>query len=245
MTLVIIPARMAATRLPDKPLKDIHGKPMIVHVLNRAIEADLGPVIVATDHPDIAAAVTNAGGTAILTRADHPSGTDRIAEALAIADPHRTHQIIVNFQGDLPTIARHVLRQTAALLDDPAVDIGTPVALITNDAEPSAPSVVKMIGTQTASTRFRAFYFTRAQAPWGPGPLYHHIGLYVWRRAALERFIRLPPSPLELREKLEQLRALEAGLRIDAALVDDVPLGVDTPEDLERARLLLKKAVLF
>jgi 3-deoxy-manno-octulosonate cytidylyltransferase (CMP-KDO synthetase) len=239
MPLVLIPARLAATRLPGKPLLPIHGEPMIVHVWRRALEADLGPVVVATDHAGIADAITAAGGTAVLTRADHPSGTDRIAEALGRADPERRHQVIVNFQGDLPTIAPHVLRETAALLEDPEVAIGTPVAMITDPAEAAAPSVVKMVGSPIAPRRFRALYFTRACAPWGEGALYHHIGLYVWRRAALERFVSLPPSPLELREKLEQLRAIEAGMRIDAAVVDDVPLGVDTPADLERARALL------
>ena len=237
--LVLIPARMAATRLPGKPLADIGGVPMIVHVWRRAMEAELGPVIVATDHARIAAVVRAAGGTAVLTAAHHPSGSDRIAEALAGADPDRRHDVVVNFQGDLPTTAPHVLRHTAQLLDDPAVDIGTAVARIARTEEEDAPSVVKMVGTACGPARFRAMYFTRARAPWGGGPLYHHIGLYVWRRAALERFVALPPSPLELREKLEQLRALEAGMRIDAALVDDVPLGVDTPADLQRARVLL------
>jgi 3-deoxy-manno-octulosonate cytidylyltransferase (CMP-KDO synthetase) len=239
MTLVLIPARLAATRLPNKPLLDIGGVPMIVHVWRRAIEADLGRVLVATDHADIAAAIARAGGEAVLTRADHPSGTDRIAEALAGIDAGRHHDVIVNFQGDLPTVAPHVLRQTAALLDDPAVDIGTPVAPIHNLADAQKTAIVKMVGTETARGRFRALYFTRAAAPWGEGPLYHHIGLYVWRRAALERFVSLPPSQLERREKLEQLRALEAGMRIDAVEVDDVPLGVDTQEDLDAARRIL------
>ncbi len=239
MPLVLIPARLAASRLPGKPLLDIHGQPMIVHVWRRAMEADLGPVIVATDSPDIADAVRRAGGEAVMTRADHASGTDRIAEALLTADPHGLHDIIVNFQGDLPTVAPHVVQQTARVLDDSSVDIGTPVARITAAHEAQAPSVVKMVGTPTGPDRFRALYFTRAQAPWGEGPLYHHIGLYVWRRAALERFVRLPSSVLELREKLEQLRALEAGMRIEAVCVADVPLGVDTQADLERARVLL------
>ena len=240
MPIILIPARLGATRLPNKPLLDIHGEPMIVHVWRRAMEAELGPVLVATDHPDIAAAITRAGGTAVITRADHASGTDRIAEALDATDPARTHDIIVNFQGDLPTVAPHVVQQTAMLLRDPSVDIGTAVALIADAKEAAASSVVKMVGTRLSEARFRALYFTRTQAPWGEGPLYHHIGLYVWRRAALERFVQLPLSPLEQREKLEQLRALEAGMRIDAALVQDVPLGVDTHQDLERARSLLK-----
>lgn len=238
MTLVLIPARLAATRLPDKPMLDIHGAPMIVHVWRRAMEAALGPVVVATDHDAIAAAVRQAGGRAVMTRGDHPSGTDRIAEALALVDPQGEHAVVVNVQGDLPTVAPRVVRATAALLETEGVDIGTAVAPM--DAhEAAAASVVKMVGTETQPGRFRALYFTRAPAPWGDGPLYHHIGLYAWRRAALERFVRLPPSVLELRERLEQLRALEAGMRVDAALVDDVPLGVDTAADLERARAML------
>ena len=200
------------------------------------MEADLGPVHVATDHPDIAAAITNVGGHAILTRADHPSGTDRIAEALAAIDPGRRYETIVNFQGDLPTVDPGILRRTAALLHNPATDIATPVVQFTDDADAAKPHIVKMVGAEIAPGQFRALYFTRAAAPWGLGPYYHHIGLYVWRRDALERFVRLPPSPLEIREKLEQLRALEAGMRIDAVTVDDVPLGVDTEEDLAQAR---------
>ena len=236
--LVLIPARMAASRLPGKPLADIGGEPMIVHVWRRAMEADLGEVAVATDHPDIAAAVTAVGGRAVMTRADHPSGTDRIAEALAFLDPDRRHGLVVNIQGDLPTLAPHVTRETTALLADPEVMLATAVALAT-EAEAEAPSVVKMVGSPLGPRRFRALYFTRARAPGGEGPLYHHIGLYAWRRAALERFVALPPSWLERREKLEQLRALEAGMRIDAALVDTVPLGVDTPGDLDVARRAL------
>jgi 3-deoxy-manno-octulosonate cytidylyltransferase (CMP-KDO synthetase) len=239
--IVLIPSRLASTRLPEKPLADIHGEPMIVHVWRRALEADLGPVIVATDHPRIAAAIREAGGTAVMTRADHASGTDRIAEALGLVDPELNHDVIVNFQGDLPTIAPHVCRMTAELLIDTEVAIGTPVAQIVLPEEADQPSVVKMVGAQTAAARFRALYFTRARAPWGEGPLYHHIGLYAWRRDALESFVRLAPSPLEQREKLEQLRALEAGMRIDAVLVEDVPLGVDTPADLDKARRFLSR----
>ncbi len=245
MTLVVIPARLAASRLPGKPLADIHGEPMIVHVWRRAVACALGPVVVAADDAGIIAAIEAVGGVAAPTRADHASGTDRVAEALRRVDPDRRHQIVVNFQGDLPTIAPTVARSALRLLDDPAVDIGTAVALITRPEEGHAPSVVKMVGTALGQARFRALYFTRARAPWGEGPLYHHIGLYVWRRDALERFVALPPSPLELRERLEQLRALEASMRIDAALVEDVPLGVDTPADLERARLVLGKQGLL
>ncbi|MGI4958864.1 MAG: 3-deoxy-manno-octulosonate cytidylyltransferase [Janthinobacterium lividum] len=242
--IIVIPARLGSTRLPNKPLALIGGEAMIVHVWRRAMETDLGPVIVAVDHPSTAEAIAAAGGRAILTRPDHPSGTDRIAEALSLADPDRLHDVVINLQGDLPTVAPHVSRVTAALLDHPEVMLATPVALITDPHEQAAPSVVKMVGTPIGPDRFRALYFTRAQAPWGDGPLYHHIGLYAWRRAAFERFVSLPPSVLELREKLEQLRALEAGMRIDAVLVDDVPLGVDTPADLARARSILDRSGL-
>jgi 3-deoxy-manno-octulosonate cytidylyltransferase (CMP-KDO synthetase) len=237
--IVLIPSRLHATRLPEKPLADIHGEPMILHVWRRALEADLGPVVVATDHARIATVIRDAGGQAVMTRGDHASGTDRIAEALALVDPELRHDVIVNFQGDLPTVAPHVCRMTAALLWDSEVAIGTPVARIELPAEAEQPSVVKMVGAETAAGRFRALYFSRARAPWGDGPLYHHKGLYAWRRDALESFVRLPPSPLERREKLEQLRALEAGMRIDAVLVEDVPLGVDTEADLAKARVLL------
>jgi 3-deoxy-manno-octulosonate cytidylyltransferase (CMP-KDO synthetase) len=211
-----------------------------VHVWRRAIEADLGPVIVATDTQDIAEAIESVGGRAVLTRIDHASGTDRIAEALTLVDPDRDYDTIINLQGDLPTVAPHVPRQTMALLDDPDVDIGTPVALITTMAEADEPSIVKMVGSPIGPGRFRALYFTRAKAPWGEGQFYHHIGLYAWRRSAFSRLITLPPSSLELREKLEQLRALEAGMRIDAVVVEDVPLGIDTYQDLEKARRMMQ-----
>jgi 3-deoxy-manno-octulosonate cytidylyltransferase (CMP-KDO synthetase) len=236
--LVLIPARLAATRLPNKPLADIHGEPMIVHVWRRATEAGVGPVVVATDSEEIADAVRKVGGQAAMTRADHPSGSDRIFEALQAIDPDRDFDVVVNLQGDLPTLDPAVVRASLAPLEDPEVDIATLVAEIVREEEKTAPSVVKMVGAEVAPGRFRCLYFTRATAPAGPGPLYHHIGLYAYRRQALERFVALPPSPLETREKLEQLRALEAGMRIDAVLVDAVPLGVDTAEDLDRARLL-------
>lgn len=239
--IVVVPARLHATRLPRKPLALIAGEPMIVHVWRRAMETGLGPVLVAVDDEAIGEAVTRAGGRAVLTSPHHPSGTDRIAEALASIDPGALHDVVINFQGDLPTVAPHVSRQTASLLDDPDVALATPVALITDPREAEATSVVKMVGSPLGGGRFRALYFTRAQAPWGDGPLYHHIGLYAWRRAAFQRFVSLPPSTLERRERLEQLRALEAGMRVDAVLVDDVPLGVDTPDDLVRARLLLER----
>lgn len=237
--LVLIPARMQATRLPRKPLADIHGLPMIVHVLRRAQAADLGEVVVATDSAEIAAAVRDHGGRAQMTAAHHASGSDRIAEAIEALDPEGLQQVVINVQGDLPTIAPAAIRAVLDLMQEPEVALGTLVAPITNNEERDAASVVKMVGSETAPGRFRCLYFTRATAPWGEGPLWHHIGLYAWRRDALRRFVALPPSPLELREKLEQLRALEAGMRVDAQVVNDLPLGVDTPADLARARQLL------
>ena len=238
-TLILIPARMAATRLPGKALADIAGQPMIVHVLRRAEAAKLGPVVVATDAEAIAAAVEKAGGRAIMTRADHLSGSDRIFEALNAADPERRADIIINVQGDLPTLEPRDIAAAVALLEDPNVDIGTIAAEITNEEDRGNPNIVKVVGSQIAPGRLRALYFTRSAAPSGDGPLYHHIGLYAYRRDALARFVQLLPSPLEQREKLEQLRALENGMRIDVAIVDSVPLGVDTPNDLEAARKIL------
>jgi 3-deoxy-manno-octulosonate cytidylyltransferase (CMP-KDO synthetase) len=226
-TLVLIPSRLAATRLPGKPLLDIAGLPMIVRVA------------VATDTAEIAAAVTSHGGEAVMTRADHPSGSDRIFEALGKLDPEGRIDSVINLQGDLPTIPPQDIRAAAALLENSAVDIGTLAAEIRRDDEHTTPSVVKLVGSPLGDHRLRALYFTRATAPYGDGPRYHHIGLYAYRRAALQRFVELPPSVLETREKLEQLRALEAGMRIDAAIVNSVPLGVDTFDDLETARHLL------
>ena len=237
--LVLIPARLAAARLPNKPLADIGGEPMIVHVWRRAVEAGIGPVAVATDARDIAEAVIRAGGQAIMTRADHASGSDRIFEALEKLDPEGWHDVVVNVQGDLPTIDPGAIAASVSPLSDPVVDIATLVAVIEREEEKTNPSVVKMVGSPLSPGRFRALYFTRATAPYGDGPLYHHIGLYAYRRKALSRFVSLRPSPLEMREKLEQLRALEAGMRIDAIVVNDVPLGVDTPHDLERAREII------
>ena len=237
--IVVIPARLAATRLPDKPLADLLGEPMIVHVWRRAVEAGIGPVVVATDAPGIAEAVTRAGGTAVLTRADHPSGSDRIFEAIERLDPDGRHDAVVNVQGDLPTIDPRAIAAAMLPLADPAVDIATLAALIQREDEKTDANVVKVVGSEVAPRRLRALYFTRATAPSGDGPLYHHIGLYAYRRRALARFVGLPPSPLERRERLEQLRAVEAGLRIDVTIVDDVPLGVDTPHDLARAREIL------
>ncbi|MBV5265484.1 3-deoxy-manno-octulosonate cytidylyltransferase [Pinisolibacter aquiterrae] len=237
--LVLIPARLAATRLPGKPLADVCGVPMIVQVWRRACEADIGPVAVATDDATIFAAVKDHGGEAVMTRADHPSGSDRIFEALGRLDAQGRHDAIVNVQGDLPTIDPAAIRAAVRPLADPAVDVATLAAEIVREEERTNPNVVKVVGSPIGDTRLRALYFTRATAPWGEGPLFHHIGLYAYRRAALERFVGLPPSPLERREKLEQLRALEAGMRIDVEIVATVPLGVDTPDDLERARAIL------
>ncbi|MFK8253790.1 3-deoxy-manno-octulosonate cytidylyltransferase [Ancylobacter terrae] len=238
-TLVLIPARMASTRLPGKPLADVGGRPMIVEVARRSVAAAIGRVVVATDDARVHDAVRAAGYEAVMTRADHASGSDRIFEALERLDPAGAVARIVNVQGDLPTIDPALIRAAVALLDDPAVDIGTLAAEIVNAEERTNPNVVKAVGSPIAPARQRALYFTRATAPSGEGPHYHHIGLYAYRRAALERFVALPPSPLETRERLEQLRALEAGMRIDVAIVDTVPLGVDTPADLVRARALL------
>ncbi len=238
--LVLIPARLAATRLPRKPLAEIAGEAMIVHVWRRAVEAGIGPVVVATDTPEIARVVEAAGGLAVMTRADHPSGSDRLAEALEAVDPEGRHDVVVNVQGDLPTIDPAIIGAAVGPLADRAVDIVTLCAAITDAGEAENPNVVKLVGHGVGPRRLRALYFTRARAPWGAGPLWHHIGLYAYRRTALLRFVGLPPGELENREKLEQLRALEAGMRIDAVVVDDLPLGVDTPADLERARALLR-----
>jgi 3-deoxy-manno-octulosonate cytidylyltransferase (CMP-KDO synthetase) len=237
--LILIPARMGASRLPGKPLAEIAGEPMIVHVWRRAQEAGIGRVAVATDSEAIAACVAKAGGQAVMTRPDHASGSDRIFEALRTVDPACRAEIIVNLQGDLPTLAPADIAAVLPPLADSVVDIATLAAEIADAGERSDPNVVKVVGSPVGPGRLRALYFTRAQAPSGDGPLFHHIGLYAYRRAALARFVSLPPSPLELREKLEQLRALEAGMRIDVTIVASVPLGVDTPADLAQARELL------
>lgn len=239
-SLIIIPARMQATRLPGKPLADIHGVPMIVHVWRRAVDSASGDVVVATDSIDIADAVRAAGGDAVMTRADHASGSDRVWEAVIAKDPSGAADIIVNLQGDLPTLDPKLVSACVAPLIDGPADIATLASEIQEPDERTNPNVVKAVGTPIGPSRLRALYFTRATAPSGDGPLYHHIGIYAYRRASLERFVSLRPSPLEVREKLEQLRALEAGMRIDVAVVDTVPLGVDTPADLERARQVLR-----
>jgi len=230
---------MHATRLPGKPLADIRGRPMIVRVWQRAVAANTGHVIVATDSEEIVKVVTAAGGEAVMTRADHASGSDRVHEAVTKVDPAHDASIIVNLQGDLPTLDPQLVGQCVAPLATAETAIATLAAIISEAEERTNPNVVKVVGTPIAENRLRALYFTRATAPSGDGPLYHHIGIYAYRRDSLERFVSLPPSPLEKREKLEQLRALEAQMRIDVTVVDTVPLGVDTPADLERARRLI------
>jgi 3-deoxy-manno-octulosonate cytidylyltransferase (CMP-KDO synthetase) len=239
--LIVIPARMAASRLPGKPLADIAGEPMIVHVWRRALAAELGPVLVATDSDEIVAAVRAAGGEARLSSRPHENGSSRVEEALTSHDPRGRVEVVVNLQGDLPTIAPQSIRACLDPLADEAVDIATLATEITREEERDNPNVVKIAGSPVGPTRLRALYFSRSRIPSGPGPHFHHIGIYAYKRVALQRYVRLPPSPLERQERLEQLRALEAGMRIDAALVDAVPLGVDTPADLERARALLAR----
>ena len=237
--LVLIPARMASTRLPGKPLADICGLPMIVQVALRAKEAEIGRVVVAVDDQLVYDVVAEAGFEVVMTSKDHQSGSDRIYEALGKVDPEAHAKVIVNVQGDLPTIEPETVRAALRPLEDPNVDIATLTIAIDNEADKTAPHVVKVVGAPLSESRLKALYFTRATAPYGEGPLYHHIGLYAYRRSALERFVTLGPSVLEKRESLEQLRALEAGMRIDVELVDTVPLGVDTPADLEKARRIL------
>jgi 3-deoxy-manno-octulosonate cytidylyltransferase (CMP-KDO synthetase) len=250
--VIIIPARLKATRLPDKPLADICGKPMIVHVMERAQESRIGRVFVACDDETIKTAVVKAGGVAIMTDLNHASGSDRIYEALQKIDPKAEHDIVVNVQGDVPTIEPGVIRSVLAPLYDKHTDIATLACKIKDEKERTDPSVVKavltfhsMAGGEHSSPSDKkslgtALYFTRATAPYGDGELYHHIGIYAYRRSALEKFVKLPTSPLEQRERLEQLRALEAGMKIGVAIVDTIPLGVDTQEHLARAKEMLK-----
>lgn len=231
---------MASTRLPGKPLADLGGRPMILHVLDRAREAAIGPAAVAAGEAEIVDAIQADGGTAVLVTDDVPSGTDRIHIALQALDPAGRHDAVVNLQGDLPTLPPALLRTLLAALEGSDADIATLVAPITSDAEAAASQVVKCAcAFASGASVAPALYFSRLPIPWGDGPRYHHIGVYAYRRAALARFVALPASPLESREKLEQLRALEAGMRMVAALVDHAPFGVDTPEDLERARAAL------
>jgi 3-deoxy-manno-octulosonate cytidylyltransferase (CMP-KDO synthetase) len=231
---------MASTRLPGKPLADIAGWPMVVHVMRRAEEAGIGPVAVACAEPEIARAVEAAGGTAVMTEPGLPSGSDRVYAALLALDPAGRHDVVVNLQGDFPTTDPASLRAVTGPLADAAIDIATLVAPVADAAEAANPSFVKAAcvfgeGQSVA----QALYFSRAAVPAGEGPLWHHIGIYAYRRAALARFVALPESLLERRERLEQLRALEAGMRIACTRVDHGPFGVDTPADLARARALL------
>ena len=235
--IVLIPARLAARRLPDKPLADIGGESMITRVWRRAREADVGPVAVAAGDPAIVEAVTAAGGRAVLTDPALPSGSDRILAALAALDPDGRHDVVINLQGDMPFVAPEVLRACAGLLAArPDCDIATVVAPEASPADRSNPDVVKAILALAPDGRKgRALYFTRSTL-WGEGPVWRHVGIYGYRRAALARFNAAPPSPLERRENLEQLRALELGLTLWAAVVDAAPISVDTPADLEAAR---------
>ena len=238
--ILLIPARMASTRLPGKPLADIAGQPMIVRVWRQAVAAGLGPAVVAAGEEEIVAAMAKAGGQAVLTDPGLPSGSDRIFDALTKLDPDGAHDVVVNLQGDLPALDPLQIRAVVRALTDSGADIATLAAPIDNDGDRTNPAVVKAVVAWDAGERLgRALYFTRATAPTGDGALYHHVGIYAFRRAALARFVALPPSPLERREKLEQLRALEANMSIAVARVDRAPLSVDTPADLERARRLL------
>lgn len=238
-TAIIIPARMGSTRFPGKPLANIAGKPMIVHVVERALAADIGDVWVATCEQEIVDVVENAGGRAVMTDPELPSGSDRIYQALQkIA---QRYDYIINVQGDLPTLEPKVIQTTLSLLQQSKADIATLVAIISREEEKNNPNVVKAVvaGEPDIGHHGRALYFTRATAPYGEGKLYHHIGLYGYTQAALERFVSLQPSALERREKLEQLRALENGLHIEVGVVNSVPLGVDVPEDVGRAEKIL------
>jgi 3-deoxy-manno-octulosonate cytidylyltransferase (CMP-KDO synthetase) len=238
--IVVIPARMESTRLPGKPLADIAGLPMIVRVWYQAVRADVGPVLVAAADEVIVAAVKHAGGHAVLTEPDLPSGSDRVYAALKEFDPEERYDSVINLQGDLPALDPDAVRKVAAALADSGADITTLAAPIEDASDYDNPNVVKpVVAWDAAGQKGDALYFTRARAPWGAGALFHHVGIYAFTRAALARFVTLPPSALELREKLEQLRALEAGMRITVARIDAVPLSIDTPADLERARILL------
>ena len=242
--LIVIPSRLASTRLPSKPLADIHGTPMIVHCLRRAEAAGVAPVAVACGDRAIYDTVAAAGGQAVMTRSDHPSGSDRVFEAVQSLDPEGRYNVVINLQGDLPSLDPTVVAAVLEPLEEPAVDIATLVVEITEAAERANPDAPRAaVAFAPGSRRARALYFSRSAVPW-PGaedsePLYYHLGIYAFRRAALARFVSLPQTALEQRERLEQLRALEDGMRIDVRRVDTLPLGVDTPADLAKARDLL------
>lgn len=240
--IILVPARLASTRLPDKPLAEIAGEAMIVRVWRQAVASQVGPVVVAAAESEIAAAIGRAGGDAVLTDPALPSGSDRIFAALQAFDPGARHDVVVNLQGDLPALDPRYVREVADTLAAMGTDIATLAAQIDEPADCDNPNVVKpVVAWDKSGRRGRALYFTRSRAPHGEGPLFHHVGIYAYKREALTRFVALPPSPLERREKLEQLRALEAGMTIGIALVDKVPLSVDTQEDLERARAWFEK----
>jgi 3-deoxy-manno-octulosonate cytidylyltransferase (CMP-KDO synthetase) len=235
--VVIIPARMAATRLPGKPLADIGGVPMIVHVWRRAVSADVGPVIVAAGDAEIVSAIQSVGGTAVLTNPSLPSGTDRVFAAAERFDPAHAYDVVVNLQGDLPLLDPRCLRAVKETLEKSGADIATLAARIEDAVDFDNPNVVKpAVSWERDKPYGRALYFSRSRVPSGAGDLHHHIGIYAFRRAALARFVSLSPSALEKRENLEQLRALEDGMTIAVGIVDRPPLSVDTPEDLARAR---------
>jgi 3-deoxy-manno-octulosonate cytidylyltransferase (CMP-KDO synthetase) len=235
--IVLIPARMAATRLPGKPLADICGVPMIVRVLRQAQAAGVGPVAVAAGDSAIVAAVEAAGGRAVLTDPDLPSGSDRIVAALAELDPEGRHDVVINLQGDIPFVRPEAVGAVARLLaDQPACDISTVMVAEADPAERVNPDIPKVVAAMAPDGRSaRALYFTRSVL-YGDAPVWLHHGIYGFRREALERFTAAPPSPLERRERLEQLRALELGMSIWAAVIDEAPISVDNPADLERAR---------
>jgi 3-deoxy-manno-octulosonate cytidylyltransferase (CMP-KDO synthetase) len=238
--IIVIPARMESTRLPGKPLADIAGVPMIVRVWRQAMAADIGPVLVAAAEPAIARAIADAGGAAVLTPSALASGSDRIHAALLDFDAKGRFDAVINLQGDLPALDPEAVRRVAGALHESGADIATLAAPIETAEDRENPHVVKPVVAWNADgTRGRALYFTRARAPWGEGPLFHHVGIYAFTRAALTRFVGMAPSALERREKLEQLRALEAGMHIEVARIDEAPLSVDTPADLTRARKLL------
>jgi 3-deoxy-manno-octulosonate cytidylyltransferase (CMP-KDO synthetase) len=238
-TIVVIPARMASSRLPGKPLADIHGKPMIVHVWRRAMEAKVGHVLVAAAEIEIADAIRNEGGDAIVTTPRLPSGSDRVAEALALRDAGRQFRHVINLQGDLPTIDPLAVKRCLAGLMNEQVDIAT-IAAPLRDGEDGKPSVVKAITNLDDREVAYARDFVRTLDPDHEPPYWHHIGVYAYRREALEKFVTLPVSPREQERSLEQMRALDNGMRIAVVRVDSVPLGVDTKDDLDEARRMLK-----
>ena len=234
--IIIIPARLAASRLPGKPLAEIDGKPMIQLVWERAIAADIAPVYVATDDRDIANVISSLGGKAVMTRTDHPSGSDRIFEAVETIDPDKNISQILNLQGDLPDLSPDIPRLLGVILDHSNTDLATLVTPASQD-EASRTQVVKAVVSWQNETFGKAIYFSRAAVPTGTNALWHHIGVYGWRRDALAHFVSQPPSKLELAEKLEQLRAIELGMTITVGKIATAPRGIDTAEDLEAARL--------